>query len=131
MDNQIFNVNGEDEKTLNKALNLVFNQDGFAQTCIAWEEDKEKGLILLWHPKGENVSKLPSAMNADQVTPIVWSWLLGDFAKSMELKGWDGDCDHDGHNGLGWRVYVEDWGHVAGNFYAICAITPAYMWYGK
>ena len=27
--------------------------------------------------------------------------------------------------------YIEDWGHVGDDFYAIVAIKPAYMWYGK
>ena len=131
MDNQVFNVNGEGEELLNKALNLVFNQSGFPETCNAWIEDKEKGLILLWHGNGNEVNLFPSAMTADQITPIVQSWLQGDFARSIKLDGWYADADHDGSNTLGWRVYVEDWGHVASNHYAICAITPAYLWHGK
>jgi hypothetical protein len=72
-------------------------------------------------------------MSADQIFPLVDNWLHGEFAKEVlkTADGWDANMDHDGSNSVGWRVYVDDWGHVANNHYAICAIKPAYMWHGK
>jgi hypothetical protein len=38
---------------------------------------------------------------------------------------------HDGDNEYGWRVFTDDWGHVAGSNKAIVAIQPAWAMYGK
>ena len=41
------------------------------------------------------------------------------------------DVDIDGSTSKGWRVFVEDWGHVDNHHTAICCISPSYLWHGK
>lgn len=133
MDNRIFNVNGEGDDMLLRTLELVFEQESDNCTCKGWISSPTHGLILLWHAEEyqKGVHMLPAPMKVKDILPIVVTWLKSDEAKKIKLKDWDRDADHDGSNGPGWRVYCEDWGHVDNNFYAICAITPAFMWYGK
>lgn len=135
MDNVIFNVNGKDLDLLTDTLKLLFKQRRI-QTVKGWQFSENHGLILLWTngpwPNKPNAIQLLAPSTAEEVAPQVFAWLKSEQAKSMpEPTGWDADCDHDGHNSLGWRVYVEDWGHVNGNYEAACAIRPAYMWHGK
>ena len=130
MDNRIFNVNGNEDKQLLDTLKLVFTQRG--STCKATLFDKEKGLILLWWCEtGDKGNLLPTDLTAEEIFPIVKSWLKSKQASEVECKGWDANSQHDGSNSMGWRIYCEDWGHVGGISYAICAVKPAYMWYGK
>ena len=130
MDNRVFNVNGEGREMLLRTLELVFEQKRIG--CAGWVQT-ERGLVLLWHvdpAKGE--TPFPSKrLAAHEVLPLVLSWLDSDEAKSLVLSDWDADVDHDGSNSRGWRVYVEDWGHVGGNSHSICCVTPAFMWHGK
>jgi len=133
MDNKVFNINGRGDELLEKVIELAFIQEWGPEspaTVKAWREDKEKGLIFLWTAT-EDSNKFPTALNAKQAAGVASAWLQGEFAQEVELDGWDVDCDHDGSNDLGWRVYCEDWGHVGHDSYAIIAIKPAYMWYGK
>ena len=130
MDNIVFNVNGRSEEMLLKAIELAFLQREY-KTCVGWKISK-KGFILSWSlsdkstPFPGNVEFTP-----EEVLPMVTKWLKTVNLDEVEMEGWDGDCDHDGHNSRGWRVYSEDWGHVDGSWSAICAIKPAFMWYGK
>ena len=127
MDNRIFNVNGKGDDTLLATLRLAFKQEGDRCTAKAYIIDPEKGMILLWHSDGGTV--FPSPLTPEQVVPIVSAWLA--TKPDIKCESWDKDHDHDGHNSLGWRVYVEDWGHVKSIFHTICAIKPAYLWHGK
>jgi hypothetical protein len=114
-------------------LKLVFKQRNTNRPglCRGWKFDKKKGLVLFWWSENkEGVNVLPD-MTAEQVFPLVEAWLQSDEASTVELKSWDTDSEHDGSNGPGWRVYCEDWGHVGNESCSICAITPAFMWYGK
>ena len=128
MDNRIFNVNGSGDSMLLKTLQLVFEQCD--STCKAWTFSKNHGLILLWY-KEQDVNTFPTPLNAEQCLPFVVAWLNDDEAKTVKLTGWDEHADHDGSNGVGWRVYCEDWGHVDNISSAICAIKPVVLWYGK
>lgn len=132
MDNRIFNVNGKGAEALRSTLQLVFNQEGEKTTCKAWKFSQKHGLVLFWWAEeGNGRNKLPSELTAEECLPMVWAWLHGEEAKTVELTGWDKAVDHDGDNGEGWRVYCEDWGHVAGEHSAICAVKPVVLWYGK
>ena len=129
MDNKIFQVNGDNQDDLLLALKLIFGP----RSCKGWFETKGNGLVLLWYyePSKKDIKPLPVDFTAKECMPFVSKWLLSDFAKNVELAEWCGDVDHDGDNGEGWYVYVEDWGHVAENHCAICGIKPAFAWYGK
>lgn len=131
MDNRIFNVNGSGKEMLEAALKLVFAQKWGKTTAASWSICPNKGLILYWHDKVKHSSKFITPMSAEEVVSTVWAWLQSVDAKDITMEDWDADCDHDGSNSLGWRVFVEDWGHVNNNHYTICAIKPAYMWHGK
>lgn len=128
MDNRIFNVNGKGDDMLLATLKLAFDQEGKNTTTSGWSVDKKKGLILHKYNKG---NLFPMPLKADELFPIVKAWLSDAEAKTIECEGWDADMPHDGSNGLGWRVYCGDWGHIGDNHYAFLAIKPAYMWYGK
>jgi hypothetical protein len=130
-DNRIFNINGKGDEMLLDTLRLVFKQNGFG--CSGWKFSIDHGLILTWHVDKEcNINAFPEKLNADQCLPIVSSWLKGKEAKTVKhTLNWDMFTDHDGSNSEGWRVYCEDWGHVAGLHIAICAIKPVTLWYGK
>ncbi len=131
-DNRLFNVNGIGSEMLVKALELSFMQESDrTHMCSGWMQTEEHGLILCWSNSREDVNSFPSDLSAQECLPIVEQWLLGDFAKTVKLARWCEDNDHDGHNKLGWQVYCEDWGHVNGRWETICAIRPAYIWYGK
>lgn len=130
MDNRVFNVNGKGDSMLLATLKLVFEQEGPKTVCKSWIFNKEKGLILCWHAEKEHVL-LPSPLTPEGCLPIVSAWLASDVAKQMTYSEWDADCDHDGDNSMGWRVYCEDWGHVGSENYAICAVRPVYLWHGK
>ncbi len=136
--NRIFNVNGKSEAMLRDALKLAFAQHGDHTRAVAWVESPKHGIILLWavpstsdYLKPYPCTRFLSPLTAEEAAPLMWSWLHSDDAKKVECIGDDADYDHDGHNGAGWRVYCERWGHVGTETYAICAVKPAWMWYGK
>jgi hypothetical protein len=131
MDNRIFNVNGKGSQMLLHTLELVFEQTNLK--CVGWIFSKTHGLILTWHLDDKNIIPLPTTkgLTASEVLPVVLSWLESDMAKTIKLEHWDSNYQHDGSNSKGWRVYCEDWGHVADHSCAICAILPVFLWYGK
>ena len=132
MDNIVFNVNGRSEEMLLKAIELAFLQRDY-KTCRGWRISK-KGFILSWClPDGQGFTPFPGNVEftAEEVFPMVTKWLKTVNLEEVEMEGWDRDCDHDGHNSRGWRVYAEDWGHVDKSWAGICAIKPAFMWHGK
>ncbi len=130
-DNKVLNVNGEGDEGLLLALELAFLQHGKRTTCSGWSQSKEHGFILHWHRNGTGVIPFSHDLSLTETFAIVKGWLNGEFAKTLELDGWDRDNDHDGHNGTGWRVYSEDWGKVGGKPYSICAIKRIFVWVGK
>jgi hypothetical protein len=132
MDNRIFNVNGKGDEMLLRTLQLVFEQEG-NKTAKGWSFSKKHGLILHWYcdDGGAKVTPFPAELDAKAVLMFVIAWLKGKKAETVERHGWDEDADHDGHNGPGWRVFCEDWGHVNECPSAICAVKPVFLWYGK
>lgn len=79
-------------------------------------------LILFWtnSPKSQ---KFLAPMDSETIVSTVRAWLA--------LQQYGSQPDHDGDNGKGWRVYNEDWGHVAGMWEAFVAIEPEWIMYGK
>lgn len=141
MDNRVFNVNGKGKAMLTEVLRLALWHHsgcmGNGSDCTAkgYMVDPNKGLILLWtlDDKDQRHQKFIAPLRADALAENVYAWLASEEAAQIPLTGtWDDDCDHDGHNSKGWRVFCEDWGHVgAAEWKGIVAITPAYMWHGK
>ena len=130
MDNRIFNVNGAGADLLAEVLAIAFTQSGMGK-AKSWRFVPDKGFVLYW-AEVEHAHKLPSSMGPQSLAPMIREWLSSDEAESMACEGYDANPnDSDVETEFGWRVYVEDWGHVGGNHAAICAVRPAYMWYGK
>lgn len=135
-DNRIFNVNGAKDEHLEMAINLAFRLDSYnadGATAKGYVVLPNKGLVFLWNiDTTKDAIAFPEPIYAAEAYAFAKTWLKGREAKLIELnERWEGDCDHDGDNSLGWRVYVEDWGHVGSNHYAICAVKPCYLWHGK
>jgi hypothetical protein len=124
VDNRIFNVNGQGDDLLLDAMRLVFRQMGTLGRAVAWAFDRQQGLILLWSSERQGAHRFPAAMNADECFPLVKTWLSGPESAATVMEGHDRDADHDGHNEIGWRVHC-------GMSMAICAVKPAYLWFGK
>lgn len=139
MDNKIFNVNGRTKLQLEKTLELLLLDEYEKQRKVkGWYFDPEKGFVLLWHTE-KGGSEFPVPLYYDSVADLVWQWLQ-DSEDALKMRtgkfeDWDNKLDHDGSNELGWRVYVEDWGHIYQgltlNNYTLGAIRPVYLWYGK
>ena len=134
-DNRIFNVNGEDDPHLEMAIKLAFqiqsNYNEKGASAKGYIVMPTKGLVFLWHTTPDAIA-FPEPIYAAEAYTFAKQWLASRDSKQIELKDpWEGDCDHDGSNDLGWRVYVEDWGHVGTNHYSICAVKPCYVWHGK
>ena len=77
-------------------------------------------------------------MSAEEFIPIVNSYLRSKRAEQVPLGQWEKYYGGDGSNSIGWRVFVDDWGHVGingdkHNWYhgAVCAIKRVNLWYGK
>jgi len=142
MDNRILNINGplhdpitaSDLEKLTQALRFAFIQNSYRQLSdirvTHYTKTKKSGLILLWGNNG-NCKELPCPLDFAGVVQLILNYLQSEEISSVECKGWDRDADHDGDNGKGWRIFVEDWGHVEGNSCVICAIKPCFIWYGK
>lgn len=133
-DNRILNINGKSDAQLLLALQFAFrDQYDTPNTCKGWEVIPAKGLVLYQYYSDhlKNVQQFPAKMSADEVFPIVKKWLASDDAKKIPHENWDVNMSHDGSNIVGWRMYLEDWGHIDGNWGALCCIKPAYLWLGK
>lgn len=148
MDNVVFNVNGLSKNQLNMAIMTRMAQEYFNTSDVEFDiikldeiaikhfkgcfVSKKHGLVLCW----AEIKNLPEwtslrFRSVKELTDFVWDWLQSEAARDIEMPDWDDDADHDGHNKLGWRAFVEDWGHVNKRWEAFLAIKPAYLWYGK
>jgi hypothetical protein len=125
MDNRVISINSEGRADFDLAMQLMFGKNRSATHYI---EHAEKGLIFFWtDPSSDlNANKLPYKMNWKAAADLAWGWLLEK--KDSDYKEY---LDHDGSNGHGFKVYNEDWGHVAGAWQAIAGVLPIWAWYGK
>ena len=142
MDNVLFNVNGNKDEDLLKAIELVASTTSYGDAAKfrGYAIDPLAGFVLLEHPneKQKNVQVLPDAMTAAEILPIIQVYLRSGKSRILNLGQWECNLDHDGSNSEGWRVYVEDWGHipVEGDKYshyssAVCAVKRVFLWHGK
>lgn len=134
-DNRQLSINGKSKEALLAALKMAFIQSE-QKTARAWIKNQQQGIILLWADtealENNIINKFLEPVTPEEVLPMIERYLLGDEAKKVHLKKWDEDADHDGSNDSGWRVYVEDWGHIGEvRWSGICAIKRTFLWYGK
>ena len=143
-DNRLFDVNGRTKEQLALAVKLLLlNEYGEKEKVKGWYFSKNKGLVLTWFlPEKHNATAftdafgIPKELEEEQLVEILWEWLKTDQAKTVDFNQWESDIEHDGSNELGWRLYVEEWGHVREtehtiDHYSIAAFKPVYLWYGK
>lgn len=128
-DNRVFNVNGIGADMLLRALYLAFAQEGDGTQATGYFIDRTHGMVLVWSNAEQNIVAFPVPLSPSSIAPLIVEWL--ESKPDIECVSWDRNADHDGDNSLGWRVHCEDWGHVAGSHYSICAVKPAYLWHGK
>lgn len=126
MDNRHISVQSEGRKAFDLAFQLLFDNAAGGK-ATHYFEDKDKGLVLCWYEDASKKTvKLPSALTWRGAADLAWNWL-----EEQDEKQYRERLDHDGSNGKGFKVYNEDWGHVAGSSYAILAVLPVWAWYGK
>lgn len=130
-DNRIFNINGKTLEDLKLVTKLAFSIDGPNTKAKAWRFIPNKGLVFLWIDSQSKSNKFPVPLDSDEVASMAFKWLKSDDAKTVPCLDEDSDYDHDGSNSEGWRAYLENWGHVGDEHYAILCIKPAFLWHGK
>ena len=126
MDNRMFDI--VDNSKLEEWIKLAAN----GKAAIGWAEqevDKVAGrhrkcLIFYWaDPNLPHFVWLPAGSDAQLIAALARNWLnKADYGPQP---------DHDGDNGKGFRIYVEDWGHVGGRWEAFLAVAPVWAMYGK
>lgn len=88
------------------------------------DDDGDTTLVLQWSNSPGAVA-LPFPLKVGDAVPFVKGWL--ENTPNLRRKA----PDIDGDLGSGWRVFTEDWGHVAGCAYSIIAVQAQYAMYGK
>ena len=144
MDNRIFNVNGRTLEQLTLAVKLLLlDEYGDKQIVRGWYYSEEKGLVLTSFVDAKYkakpfTDKMGSSCEIEEaaLVEVLWNWLKTDDAKKVKCVDLDADIDQDGHNILGWRLYLERWGHVnndggMADHHTVAAFKPAWLWYGK
>lgn len=130
MDNRIFDVNGETKEELLQTIKLALLIGCSKETINGWIYDPKKGFVLSSYADKTNMFPVP--ISAENAVDMVWDWLQTEDAKNVpDRDSWDSDFKHDGDNELGWRAYLEGWGHVGDRWGAILCVKPCYLWYGK
>ena len=124
MDNRLVSVQSEGREAFDLAFQLLFD-NAPGDKVTHWVEDPSKGLILLWSAEG-SATKLPTPLTWKKAADLAWTWL-----ENRNTEDYREYLDHDGSNGRGFKVYNEDWGHVAGYSYAVLGVLPVWAWYGK
>lgn len=125
MNNFRIDVASEGREQLRLALSIVVGKSGQA---THYRLDEQHGwLILYWTaPHLQGASKFPGKMGVDALVPFIESFLSAVPRDKRAQK-----LDHDGSSGEGWRLFNEAWGHVNGEWEALCAVEAIWAWYGK
>jgi len=138
MDNRILNINGTGDELLRGAIQLAYWQDGLLGTretlATNWHVDEKYGFVAFAYApyNFKDAAKFPVGLDSNGLFETVVRWLRSTESEEIACEGWDRNYVGDASTERGWRVYVGDWGHVGRyNSGVICAIKPAYMWYGK
>ena len=119
MDNFQVDINSKGHDQLRKAFALFEPQ---INKVVGFSVSDSHGLIFYW-AASPKMTLLPFKMTLEQAADFAFGWLQeADYGVQP---------DHDGDNGLGWRLYCEAWGHVAGDSCAFAAVRPIWAMYGK
>jgi hypothetical protein len=135
MDNKVFNVNGRSEQQFTETLKLaMLDEYGKEATAKGWIFDKKKGFLIVQYGNESEMNRFPSPLGSKELAPMIWGWLKSDEALSVSKSKdrWDGSVgDSDVEEEPGFRIYVEDWGHVGDRHGIVAAVKPIVCWYGK
>lgn len=129
-DNQHFSVSGETEAGLRATLALAGKM--FQTHVSGYRAEPDSGRLVLYfstvladtHSR-KDVQRLPAPVTLEGMTTLIWEW-LATVPDSQRAEY----SDHDGSNGRGWRVFVENWGRV-GDEYDTIAVEARWNWFGK
>ncbi len=143
MDNFSIDITAEGDSSLAAAIGLAFSHHAPGKKAEAYRivntldrdpssptgltQNPKHGwpcLVLYWTKTGKEVVPFAYPMTLDETLTFVRGWLRNTPPPGPQP-------DHDGDNGHGWRVFNENWGHILGEFSAICAIQPRWAMYGK
>jgi len=141
MNNFALNVRARSKESFEHAMQLAFAAAP-GHVATHWSEHPKYGLVLFWsgnesitepHKMFHDKPILPFPYKINCITAIefVWNWLEQVDRKKFELGGGDVHYRGDGDSEKAWRVYIDDWGRVAGVNYSFCAILPVWAWIGK
>ena len=88
------------------------------------QDDKGHLTLLLSWSESKGAMELPYPMRVEDAIPFVKGWLanVGDPGRKPVI---------DGSLRRGWRVFTEEWGHIAGCSYAVVGIQAHHAMYGK
>ena len=127
MDNFAFDVQAEGRESLESLLTVAFANNAPGGDAWGWKELKDgTGIFLVWS-ETRDAFRFPCRLSAHDCAKLVQKWLEA-CPKEKRLND---PGDFDGSVGNAFRLYVEDWGHVDGDHYAIVAIQATWAWYGK
>ncbi len=124
-------------KYLKEVLSLIIKIRN--QVPVSYVIHEKYGLILFsahqeekhlfYDEKNVKCEKLPPI----RVEDFVESWLKDAKPQDFITDDYEDEAypSSDVMNEVGFRLYVEEWGNVAGCFDAIVAIKPICCWYGK
>jgi hypothetical protein len=120
MDN--FRIDITSEGDIAPAMKIAFRDEH--TRAVAYRVDAARGLIFYQYPsKREGVVALPFKLDHADAAHFAKRWLSEqDYGR---------EPDHDGDNERGWRLYNEDWGHIASEHETFVAVKPAWAMYGK
>lgn len=91
--------------------------------AAVWGANRSRMRLVLYWAKHEAMVPFASPLNHEGLLPTVRAWLAeADYGPEPR---------HDGDNSKGWRIYNEDWTHVANRWEAFVAIEPVWMLHGK
>lgn len=110
--------------TLDLAMRIAFLHHRTAtHYCI----HPEKGLVFFWAESTRSSiwKSIPLPFELDYLGAADWA------RRWLREQDYGPEPDHDGSNVRGWRVYNEDWGHVADDWAAFVAIHPEWAMLGK
>lgn len=125
MDNGIIDIRAKTRKEFNLSFELIFTN----KKATDYLDHKDYGLIFFWYKdkiNGQETVKLPFNMDATHAADMAWGWL--ENQPDEKFKEY---IDMDGSLIRAFRIFNENWTHVAGSHYGICAVQPIWGWFGK